>query len=275
MLNLFLSLIGIFALIGIVARLLHRYFIYIPDRTRVAPKETGLSGVEEIVFKAADGTKLIAWYLPARDRSATLLYFTGNSGNTACRAGKIATIGSDGYGVFMLNYRRYGGSEGRPTEASIAADAPASHRGSAPAVAAKCSALPASRASTSPVSSARGGTHRSTTSASRSRLAWRMASTSSGGAWVTSAARWPCSHRLRCVRAASALLASALVTWASGQKSGALPARASSIPSTRSSTMCPLASRAWRMARQGNAIPLPISWQGKPSARSPSGGRGS
>src|SRR6185436_2992841 len=81
------------------------------------------SGVEEIVFKAADGTKLIAWYLPAREGKPTLLYFTGNSGNTACRAGKIATIGSDGYGVFMLNYRRYGGSEGRPTEARITADA--------------------------------------------------------------------------------------------------------------------------------------------------------
>jgi fermentation-respiration switch protein FrsA (DUF1100 family) len=75
------------------------------------------------VFKAADGTRLIAWYLPARAGKPTLLYFTGNSGNTACRAGKIATIGSDGYGVFMLNYRRYGGSEGRPTEARITADA--------------------------------------------------------------------------------------------------------------------------------------------------------
>src|SRR6266508_2512956 len=123
MLTLVISLVGIFALIGIVARLLHRYFIYIPDRTRVAPNETGLSGVEEIVFKAADGTKLIAWYLPARGGKPTLLYFPGNSGNTACRAGKIATIGSDGYGVFMLNYRRYGGSEGRPTEARITADA--------------------------------------------------------------------------------------------------------------------------------------------------------
>jgi fermentation-respiration switch protein FrsA (DUF1100 family) len=123
MLNLLISLVGIFALIGIVARLLHRYFIYIPDRTRVAPTEAGLSGVEEIVFKAADGTKLIAWYLPARGGKPTLLYFTGNSGNTACRAGKIATIGSDGCGVFMLNYRRYGGSEGRPTETRITADA--------------------------------------------------------------------------------------------------------------------------------------------------------
>ncbi len=75
------------------------------------------------MFKTADGTKLIAWYLPAKGSKPTLLYFTGNSGNVANRAGKIRTIASSGYGVFMLNYRRYGGSEGRPSEARNAADA--------------------------------------------------------------------------------------------------------------------------------------------------------
>lgn len=123
MLNLLLSLAGIFALIVIVGRLLHRYFIYIPDRTRVDPKDAGLQGVEEVVFRAADGTKLIAWYLPAQAGRPTLLYFTGNSGNTANRASKIKAIAGDGYGVFMLNYRRYGGSEGRPSESGITADA--------------------------------------------------------------------------------------------------------------------------------------------------------
>src|SRR3989337_1142424 len=123
MLNLVLSLAGIFALIVIVGRLLHRYFIYIPDRARVAPKDVGLAGVEEIAFKAADGTKLIAWHLPARGPQPTLRSCPGNSGNAASRAGKIRTIAADGYGVFMLNYRRYGGSGGRPSESRIAADA--------------------------------------------------------------------------------------------------------------------------------------------------------
>ena len=123
MLNLLFALAGIFALIVIVGRLLHRYFIYIPDRTRVDPKAVGLQAVEEVVFKAADGTKLIAWYLPARTGKPTLLYFTGNSGNAANRAGKIKAIAGDGYGVFMLNYRRYGGSEGRPSESRITTDA--------------------------------------------------------------------------------------------------------------------------------------------------------
>jgi fermentation-respiration switch protein FrsA (DUF1100 family) len=123
MLNLVLSLAGIFALFVIVGRLLHRYFIYIPDRTRVHPTDAGLPAAEEVAFKAADGTKLIAWHQPARRAKPTLLYFIGNSGNVAKRAGKIRTIAADGYGVFMLNYRRCGGSEGRPTEARIAADA--------------------------------------------------------------------------------------------------------------------------------------------------------
>jgi hypothetical protein len=123
MLNLVLALAGIFALIVGIGRLLHRYFIYLPDCTRIDPKDAGLQDVEEVVFKAADGTKLIAWYRPARGSNPTLLYFTGNSGNTASRAGKIRAIAADGYGVFMLNYRRYGGSEGKPSEPKITADA--------------------------------------------------------------------------------------------------------------------------------------------------------
>jgi fermentation-respiration switch protein FrsA (DUF1100 family) len=123
MLNLILALAGIFGLIVGIGRLLHRYFIYLPDRTRVDPKDAGLSGVEEVVFKATDGTKLIAWYRPASGSKPTLLYFTGNSGNAASRAGKIRAIAADDYGVFMLNYRRYGGSEGWPSETRITADA--------------------------------------------------------------------------------------------------------------------------------------------------------
>jgi uncharacterized protein len=123
MLNLILSLIGIFALVVVVGRLMHRYFVYIPDRNRVAPKDVGLPDVQEVTFKGTGGVTLIAWYLPARKGKPTLLYFTGNAGNASYRSGKIAAIAADGYGVFMLNYRRYGGSGGRPSEKKISADA--------------------------------------------------------------------------------------------------------------------------------------------------------
>lgn len=123
MLNLFLALFVIFALFCIIARLLHRYFLYVPDRTRINPRDAGLAGVEEIVFKSADGKKLIAWYRPAAKGKRTLLYFPGNSGNAAARAGKIKAIAADGYGVFIVNYRGFGGSSGRPSEKRIVRDA--------------------------------------------------------------------------------------------------------------------------------------------------------
>ena len=123
MLNLSLALLVIFALFCIVARLLHRYFLYIPDPKRVDPHEAGLTGVEEIVFKSAEGKKLIAWYRPAAKGKRTLLYFPGNSGNVAARAGKIKAIVADGYGVFIVNYRGFGGSASRPTEKRLVRDA--------------------------------------------------------------------------------------------------------------------------------------------------------
>lgn len=123
MLNLLLALAGSYVIVCIAARVLHRNFVYMPDRTRVAPKDAGLPGVQEVELTAADGTKLIAWHLPARGPKPTMLYFMGNAGNVAARTGKIATIAADGYGVLMLNYRRFGGSRGFPTERKNVADA--------------------------------------------------------------------------------------------------------------------------------------------------------
>ena len=127
MLNLLLSLLGTYALICIGAWVLHRYFLYMPDTKRYSPREVGLAEVEEITLTGKGGAKLIAWYLPARRGKPTLLYFTGNSGSAANRARKIEAIAASGYGVFMLNYRRYGGSSGWPTETNNIADAVTAH----------------------------------------------------------------------------------------------------------------------------------------------------
>ena len=123
MINLLLSLLGTYALICCGGWVLHRYFLYLPDSVRYAPKDVGLADVEEITFEGRGGAKLIAWYSPAKGRKPTLLYFTGNAGSVANRARKIEAIAAKGYGVFMLNYRRYGGSTGWPTEANNISDA--------------------------------------------------------------------------------------------------------------------------------------------------------
>ena len=127
MINLIFALLGTYALICFGGWVLHRYFLYLPDTTRYAPKDVGLADVEEITFEGTGGAKLIAWYRPAAGRRPTLLYFTGNAGSVANRARKIEAISAKGYGVLMLNYRRYGGSTGWPTERNNSSDAAAAY----------------------------------------------------------------------------------------------------------------------------------------------------
>ena len=94
----------------IVGRLLHRYFIYLPDRTRVAPKNAGLAGVEEVVFKAADGTKLIAWYLPARN-GCTLICCHGIHDNRGQWIEQVARLHErSGYGALLFDFTGHGES---------------------------------------------------------------------------------------------------------------------------------------------------------------------
>ncbi len=102
-------------------------FMYFPDPARIPPAEAGLDGVEEIELAAGDGTTLVAWYAPAKDGKPTILYFHGNAANAANRAPKIDMMLEDGFGVFYLNNRGYGGSAGSPTEANNVADAIAAY----------------------------------------------------------------------------------------------------------------------------------------------------
>jgi fermentation-respiration switch protein FrsA (DUF1100 family) len=105
----------------------HRTFMYFPDPARVAPADADLEGAQEIEFAAKDGTRLVAWYGPAKQDKPTILYFHGNAANAANRAPKIAVMLEDGFGVFYLNNRGYGGSGGSPTEANNVADAIAAY----------------------------------------------------------------------------------------------------------------------------------------------------
>jgi len=89
----------------------------------VAPSNFALTGVEERVLAAPDGTRLIAWYARARPGRPTLLYFHGNAGNLANRSERVRKYTVRGIGVFMLSYRGYSGSTGRPSERANVADA--------------------------------------------------------------------------------------------------------------------------------------------------------
>jgi uncharacterized protein len=112
-----------YAVVLLAAYLGQRRLMYFPDPQRVAPGEAGLIGVCERIVKTPDGERLVAWYGKARPGAPTILYFQGNAGGLAARAPRIQRFMEEGWGVFMLAYRGYAGSTGRPTEAANVADA--------------------------------------------------------------------------------------------------------------------------------------------------------
>jgi pimeloyl-ACP methyl ester carboxylesterase len=109
-------LVALYAVICAAAYFGNRLFMYLPDPTRITPAEAGLDGVKEIEIAVANGVTLVAWHAPSTGDKPTILYFHGNAANAANRAPRIETIRENGFGVFYLNNRGYGGSGGTPTE---------------------------------------------------------------------------------------------------------------------------------------------------------------
>jgi uncharacterized protein len=105
------------------ALLLQRRLIYFPDPTHVSPEAAGLTGIEEVTIAAPDGERIIAWYTAAKSGAPTILYFHGNAGGLDTRSERFHKYTSQGYGVFMMAYRGYGGSTGSPSERANVSDA--------------------------------------------------------------------------------------------------------------------------------------------------------
>ena len=117
-----------YALIAFVAYLAERRLTYFPSTERVLPAEAGLLGVDELTLDTPDGEKVLVWYAQAQPGQPTLLYFHGNGGNLARRRERVRRFAELGLGLFMMSYRGYSGSTGRPSEAANMADAELAYR---------------------------------------------------------------------------------------------------------------------------------------------------
>ncbi|MCA9393719.1 MAG: alpha/beta hydrolase [Candidatus Omnitrophica bacterium] len=96
--------------------------IYIPSREMKAdPQSAGLA-YEDVYLKTADGVRLNGWFLKGRGDTATMLFFHGNAGNISHRMERLALFRDMGLNVFIIDYRGYGRSKGRPTEEGLYLD---------------------------------------------------------------------------------------------------------------------------------------------------------
>jgi fermentation-respiration switch protein FrsA (DUF1100 family) len=79
-------------------------------------------GVQDTYFFSRDGHKLNAWYIKAKTNMPTVIYCHGQGENLSQWQNIAQFLANMGYGVFMLDYRGHGKSEGTPTESGLYID---------------------------------------------------------------------------------------------------------------------------------------------------------
>jgi uncharacterized protein len=104
------------------------HYLYFPDspsrQVRATPADIGLA-FEAVRLNTADGETLAGWFIPAAAARGTLLYLHGNGGNIGDRLYPIAVFHRLGLDVLIVDYRGYGASSGKPSEAGTYRDAQA------------------------------------------------------------------------------------------------------------------------------------------------------
>ena len=101
---------------------IENFLIFYPDRSlETVPTNWGLN-YEDVSFKAGDGTKLHGWFFPLPGKKPTILFCHGNAGNISHRIENVKLLLDYGLQVFIYDYRGYGRSKGRPSEAGLYQD---------------------------------------------------------------------------------------------------------------------------------------------------------
>lgn len=78
--------------------------------------------VEEVYFDNKDGIKLNAWYVEKTFDKPVVLYCHGQAEHIAYLQKPYQVLSENGYGVFAVEYRGHGKSEGTPSEEGIYRD---------------------------------------------------------------------------------------------------------------------------------------------------------
>jgi uncharacterized protein len=106
-----------------------RSYVFRPNAPLAIPDKTQIPTAILKTFETADGEKVVSWWIPPQKQDAPILiFFHGNADNLSRFNTRFALLTREGLGLVALSYRGYGGSSGKPTEASFHQDALALYR---------------------------------------------------------------------------------------------------------------------------------------------------
>ncbi len=100
-------------------------FVYRPEATfaeeNFTPADLGLP-YEKVLIKTGDNLLLSAWYFPANNPSHLIMYCHGNAGDIRDWSHAMPPFLEMGCSVLLFDYRGYGQSQGKPSEAGLYLD---------------------------------------------------------------------------------------------------------------------------------------------------------
>lgn len=110
------------ALFYALVRYLEMTSIFYPSRNiEITPQRMNLP-YEDATVTTEDGIKINGWLLLHSKAKCTVLFFHGNAGNISDRLVKLKFFHGLGVNVFIIDYRGYGRSQGKPTEKGVYLD---------------------------------------------------------------------------------------------------------------------------------------------------------
>lgn len=98
-------------------RLLYRRSRHLKEQ----PEDHGLT-YEDVPFMTQDLVRLHGWWFPAEQAKGSLIICHGNAGNISHRLWMPLGLQDTDWNIFLFDYRGYGRSRGRPTEAGTRND---------------------------------------------------------------------------------------------------------------------------------------------------------
>ena len=122
---------GFYVLLGALLFFMQERMVFLPNlpgrALEATPQRLGLD-YDDAFFETDDGVVLHGWYVHGHDARGTVLFFHGNAGNISHRLDSIAIFAALGLDVFIVDYRGYGQSKGKPGEQGTYRDADAAWR---------------------------------------------------------------------------------------------------------------------------------------------------
>lgn len=116
--------LGLYLMFVAFLTVMQRQMMYFPPSGQPDPAAYGIDGLSAVTVETADGLRLTHWYRPPQSPEGPVVaLFHGNAGHIGDRVGKFQALFRAGFGVFLVEYRGYGGNPGSPSETGLTEDA--------------------------------------------------------------------------------------------------------------------------------------------------------